>query len=285
MTHIARARKRRGTKLVVVDVYRTPTIEQADVALVLKPGSDAALALAVMNVLLTEGMVDRAYLARLTDFDAATEAHILTRTPQWASEITGLPVDDIVAFARLYGGTRKSFIRAGFGFTRTRNGSSAMHAVSCLPAMTGAWAEKGGGAFFLTFDKSFWGIDTTLLHGLDVLDPKVRMLDQSRIGAVLVGEPAALRGGPPREAMLMQNANSATVAPDTSKVLRGLGREDLFLAVQEHFITPTARFADILLPATMFVEHDDMYYGLGHTRLAYGPELVNRGARRGPTAT
>ena len=157
MTHVARARKKRGTRLVVVDVYRTPTVEQADLALVLKPGSDAALALAVMNVLLTEGMVDRDYLARLTDFDAETERHILTRTPQWAAEITGLAADDIVAFARLYGSTRKSFIRAGFGFTRTRNGASAMHAVSCLPAMTGAWAEKGGGAFFLTYDKKYLG--------------------------------------------------------------------------------------------------------------------------------
>ena len=281
MTHVARARKSRGTKLVVVDVYRTPTIEQADMALVVKPGTDAALALAVMNVLLTEGMVDRAYLARYTDFDADAERHILTRTPQWAAGITGLSVEQIVAFARAYGATRKSFIRAGFGFTRTRNGASAMHAVSCLPAMTGAWAQKGGGAFFLTFDKELWGLDATLVNATDAVDTSVRMLDQSRIGAVLCGEPDALRGGPPVEAMLMQNANSATVAPDTAKVLRGLGRDDLFLAVQEQFLTPTARFADIVLPATMFVEHDDIYYGLGHTHLTFGPKLVEpRGEAR-----
>jgi anaerobic selenocysteine-containing dehydrogenase len=97
---------------------------------------------------ITEGLVDRGYLARYTDFDAEAERHILSRTPQWAAGITGLSVEDIVAFARAYGATRKSFIRAGFGFTRTRNGSSAMHAVSCLPAMIGAWTEKGGGAFF-----------------------------------------------------------------------------------------------------------------------------------------
>jgi anaerobic selenocysteine-containing dehydrogenase len=281
MSHVARARKARGTKLVVVDVYRTPTIEQADMALVLRPGTDAALALAVMNVLLSEGMVERAYLARLTDFDDEVEKHIRSRTPQWAAKITGLAAEEIVDFARLYGRTKRSFIRAGFGFTRTRNGACAMHAVSCLPAMTGAWVEKGGGAFFLTYDRGFWGIDTKLLHGLDMLDVAVRILDQSRIGAVLVGEPDALRGGPPVEAMLMQNANSATVAPDTGKVLRGLGRDDLFLAVQEQFMTPTARFADILLPATMFVEHDDFYYGLGHTHLTYGPKLLEpRGQAR-----
>ena len=183
MAHVTRARKSHGAKLVVVDVYRTPTVEQADLALVLKPGSDAALALAVMNILITEGLVDRDYLARYTDFDAETERHILTRTPEWAAAITGLSVEAITGFARLYGTTRKSFIRVGFGFTRTRNGSSAMHAVSCLPAMTGSWTEKGGGAFFLSFDKNQWQLDTSLINGADAIDASVRMLDQSRIGA------------------------------------------------------------------------------------------------------
>ena len=169
--------------------------------------------------------------------------------------ITGLTVKQIVDFARLYGRTRKSFLRAGFGFTRTRNGSAAMHAVSCLPAMTGAWDQDGGGAFFLAYDREFWGIDSAFMHATDAIDPNVRILDQSRIGAILCGDTEALKGGPPVEAMLMQNANSATVAPDTAAVLRGLSREDLFLAVQEQFLTPTARHADIVLPATTFVEH------------------------------
>ena len=281
MTHVARARKARGSKLIVVDVYRTPTVEQADVALILKPGSDGALALAVMNVLITEGLLDRDYLGRYTDFNAEVERHIRTRTPQWAAEITGLSVAEIIAFARLYGATRKSFIRVGFGFTRTRNGASAMHAVSCLPALTGAWSEKGGGAFFLSFDKQQWGLDTSLINASDAIDPSVRILDQSRIGAVLCGEPEALGAGPPVEAMLMQNANSATVAPSTAKVLRGLRREDLFVVVQEQFLTATARHADVVLPATMFVEHDDIYYGLGHTHLTFGPKLVEpRGEAR-----
>jgi anaerobic selenocysteine-containing dehydrogenase len=281
MTHVARARKTRASKLVVVDVYRTPTVEQADIALIINPGSDAALALAIMNVLLTEELVDRTYLARYTDFDAETERHILSRTPQWAAAITGLAAKDIIAFARLYGQTRKSFIRVGFGFTRTRNGASAMHAVSCLPALTGAWTERGGGAFFLSFDKNQWGLDTSLINASDAVDPGVRLLDQSRIGAVLCGEAEALGRGPPVEAMLMQNANSATVAPSTGKVLKGLARDDLFLVVQEQFLTPTARHADIVLPATMFVEHDDIYYGLGHTHLTFGPKLVEpRGEAR-----
>ncbi len=274
MTHVTKARKTRGAKFVVVDVYRTPTVEQADMALIINPGTDAALALAVMNVLLTEGMVDRAYLEKYTDFDAEVEQHIMTRTPAWAAAITGLSVDEIISFARLFGTTPKSFLRAGFGFTRTRNGAAAMHAVSCLPAVTGAWRHEGGGAFFLTYDDKIWGLDTNFLYATDTIDPDKRILDQSRIGAVLCGDTDALKGGPQVMAMLMQNANSATVAPDTSAVLKGLSREDLFLVVHEQFMTPTARHADIVLPATTFVEHDDLYYGLGHTYLTYGPRLI-----------
>jgi len=274
MTHIAKARRARGAKLAVIDVYRTPTIEAADIALVLRPGTDGALALAMMHVLLRERLVDRDYLARHTDFDSTVEAHLADKTPAWASAITGLSVEEIVDFARLYGRTERSFLRLGFGFTRSRNGSAAMHAVSCLPAMTGAWQHKGGGAFFLRFDH--WGLDLTAAHGLDLIDPKTRILDQSRIGPVLCGEPDALASGPPVTAMLMQNANSANVAPDSAAVARGLAREDLFVCVHEQFMTATARYADILLPAAMFLEYDDIYYGLGHTHLTVGPAILDR---------
>ncbi|MFO1160232.1 MAG: molybdopterin-dependent oxidoreductase [Reyranellaceae bacterium] len=274
MTHIAKARKQRGAKLAVIDVYRTPTIEAADIALVLRPGTDGALALAMMHVILKEGLADRDYLARYSDFGPDIEAHLADKTPSWASAITGLPVEEIVAFARLYGRTERSFLRVGFGFTRSRNGSAAMHAVTCLPALTGAWRHRGGGAFFINWDN--WRLDTTLAHGLDMIDPQVRIMDQSRIGPVLCGEPEALAGGPPVTAMLMQNANSANVAPDSAAVARGLSRDDLFVCVHEQFMTATARYADILLPAAMFLEYDDIYYGLGHTHLTVGPRLLDR---------
>ena len=274
MSHIAKARKRRGAKLVVIDVYRTPTIEAADIGLVLRPGTDGALALAIMHILLKEGFADRGYLARYTDFGVDIEQHLADKTPDWASAITGLSVAEIVDFARLYGRTERSFLRVGFGFTRTRNGSAAMHAVTCLPAMTGAWKHPGGGAFFLNWDN--WQLDVTLAHGLDFIDPATRVLDQSRIGPVLCGDKEALAGGPPVMAMLMQNANSANVAPDSSAVARGLSRRDLFLCVHEQFMTATARYADILLPAAMFLEYDDIYYGLGHTNLTVGPAVLDR---------
>jgi len=270
MIHITRARKR-GAKLVVIDVYNTPTIQTADMALIIRPGSDGALACAVMHVLLAEGMADRAYLASRTDFGPDVEAHLAIRGPDWAAPITGLSVEQITVFARLYGSTRRSFLRPGFGFTRSRNGSAGMHAVSCLPAVTGAWQERGGGAFFLNVD---WRLDTTVAHGLDVLDPSTRILDQSRIGPILCGED--LKGGPPVMAMLMQNANSANVAADSKAVARGLSRPDLFLCVHEQFPTATAKYADILLPAANFLEYDDIYYGLGHTHITVGMAVLER---------
>jgi anaerobic selenocysteine-containing dehydrogenase len=274
MTHVTRARKNRGAKLVAVDVYRTPTVAAADISLIVRPGTDAALALGMMHVLMKEGYADRAYLQRLTDFDENVERHIASWTPERAAAITGLEVQEIVDVARLYGKTKRSFLRLGFGFTRSRNGAANMHAVTCLPAITGSWQHSGGGAFFLALDN--WRLNTTTAHGLDLLDPTTRILDQSRIGAVLTGEPDALKGGPPVTAMIMQNANSANVAASSRKVAQGLGREDLFLCVQEQFMTPTARYADILLPAAMFLEADDIYYGLGHTYITAGPKVLER---------
>jgi anaerobic selenocysteine-containing dehydrogenase len=272
MTHITRARKERGAKLVVVDVYRTPTVEAADHAVLLRPGTDAAFACAVMHVLLREGLADRDYLARLTDFDEAVERHLAARDPAWAAPITGVSAEAIVAFARLYGSTRRSFLRLGFGFTRNRGGAAAMHAVTCLPAITGAWTERGGGAFFINWGSA--GLDNTLAQGLDRLDPSIRILDQSRIGAILCGDKEALKGGPPVDAMLMQNANSAEGAPDSRAVRRGLAREDLFLAVHEQFMTGTARFADIILPATTSMECDDIYVSFGQTHIVAGPRII-----------
>jgi anaerobic selenocysteine-containing dehydrogenase len=272
MHHIQRARKERGARLAVVDCYRTPTIDAADIPILVRPGTDAALACAMMCVMLEEDLADRAFLTSHSDFDDSVEAHLRTRTPEWASEITGLDAEVIRAFARTYGTTKRAFLRLGFGFTRSRNGAANMHAVSALPAVSGAWRHKGGGAFFINLDN--WKLDRRLTFAADAVDPSVRVLDQSRIGPVLCGDAEALAGGPPVTAMLMQNANSANVAPDSHLVRRGLTRPDLFLAVHEQFMTATAECADIVLPATMFLEHDDIYYGLGHTAITVGRRIL-----------
>jgi anaerobic selenocysteine-containing dehydrogenase len=260
-----KARRARGARLVVVDPYRTPTAEKADMHLAIKPGTDGALACAVMHVLFAEGLADRAYLARHTDFSPAVEAHLASRTPRWAAAITGLSAEEIVAFARLYGSARASFLRAGHGFTRQRNGAAAMHAVSCLPAVTGAWQARGGGALYGQI--ALYGLDRGFLNGLDRPVPAARTLDMAAIGRALEGEKAALRDGPKVAAMLIQSTNPAMVAPESAAVRRGFLREDLFVCVHEQFMTDTARLADIVLPATMFPEHDDLYQASGHTFL------------------
>jgi anaerobic selenocysteine-containing dehydrogenase len=263
MHHIARAKRERGAKLVVVDPYRTGTAEKAHMHLMPRPGTDGALACGVMHVLFAEGFADRDYLARYTDAPEELEAHLETRGPEWASQISGVPVEEIVAFARLYGGTERAFLRVGYGMSRSRNGAANVHAVSCLPAITGAWRHKGGGGLYS--NHRIYGIDQSVILGLDARDKSIRVLDQARIGPILCGDPVDLQGGPPVTALFVQNTNPMMVAPQTLDVQRGLARSDLFVCVHEQFMTETAAMADVVLPATTFLEHDDMYQGGGHT--------------------
>jgi anaerobic selenocysteine-containing dehydrogenase len=272
MTHIARARKERGAKLVVVDPYRTGTAQQADMHLAVKPGTDAALACAVMHILLRDGHADREWMARFTDFGPDVEAHLASRTPEWAAAMTGLSVAEIEAFAALYARTDRAYIRVGYGFARSRGGAAALHAVTCLPGIGGKWRHEGGGAMWNL--RAIYKWDKTLIEGLDLRDPATRVMDMSRIGAVLTGDESELKGGPPVMALLIQNVNPVDVAPNSNLVRRGFLRDDLFTVVHEQFMTATARHADIVLPATMFLEHDDVYQAGGHPHIQIGRKLV-----------
>lgn len=272
MTHVARARKERGAKLVVIDPYLTGTAKVADMHLAVRPGTDAALACAVMHVAFRDGFADRTYMGEYADDAAGLEAHLAGRSPDWAAGITGLSAAQIEAFARLYCTTPRAYIRTGYGFTRSRNGSAALHAVTCLPTVTGKWRHEGGGAFWNNRAVYHW--DKTLIEGLDLVDPAVRLLDQSRIGAVLTGDRRDLGDGPAVNALLIQNTNPVTVAPDSTKVRRGFLREDLFTVVHEQFMTETARLADLVLPATMFMEHNDLYQAGGHSFIQIGAKLI-----------
>jgi anaerobic selenocysteine-containing dehydrogenase len=272
MAHVATARRERSARLIVVDPYRTATAERADLHLAPLPGTDGALACAVMHVLFKEGYADRAYMVRHTDDPEGLEAHLATRTPAWAAGITGLSEDQIVDFARLYGRAKRSYIRVGYGFSRSRNGSAQLFAVSCLPAVTGAWAYEGGGALYSNL--GLIPLDHTLIEGLDRLDPTTRLLDQSRIGPVLTGDPRDLGNGPPVSALFVQNSNPMVVAPESRLVHLGFARSDLFVCVHEQFMTETAAMADIVLPATTFLEHDDIYLGGAHTYLQLGRAVL-----------
>jgi anaerobic selenocysteine-containing dehydrogenase len=272
MTHAMRARRERSAKIVVIDIYRNDTMKQADLGLCLRPGTDGALACAVMHVLFRDGLADRDYLKRYTDAPGELEAHLQTRGPEWASAITGLDISEIEAFAHLVGKTKRTYFRLGYGFSRQRNGATNMHAATCIAAVTGAWMLEGGGAFHNNGAIYHWR--KTLIEGQDVIDPNTRVLDQSRIGAVLCGEEEALGGRGPVKALFVQSTNPATVAPNQEKVRRGFARDDLFICVHEHFMTETARLADIVLPATMFLEHDDLYQGGGHQYVMFGPKAI-----------
>jgi anaerobic selenocysteine-containing dehydrogenase len=272
MHHIAKARKSRGARLVVVDPYRTPTAALADRHVALRPGTDGALACAIMHVMFRDGTADREFMARHADAPDALEAHLATRTPEWAAAITGLPVAEIEAFAREYGTVERAMIRSGYGYSRSRNGAANVHAVSCLATVGGKWRHEGGGAFYSNGD--IYGIDMTLIEGLDALDRTTRVLDMSRVGPVLTGDARDLGDGPPVTATLIQNTNPMAVAPDSGLVHAGFARDDLFVCVHEQFMTETARMADIVLPATTFLEHDDIYVSGGHSHLQIGPRVI-----------
>lgn len=273
MTHALKARKERGAKLVVIDVYMNATMKQADMPLLIRPGTDGALACAVMHVLFRDGHADREYLATFTDCPAELEEHLKSRTPEWAAAITGLPAAEIEAFAALLGARKRAFFRMGYGFARQRNGSANMHAALCVPTVLGAWQYEGGGALHSNSGIFRWR--KTMIEGLDACDRSVRQLDQTQIGRVLTGDAEALRHGPPVKAMLIQNTNPVSVAPEQELVKRGFARDDLFVCVHEQFMTETAAMADVVLPATMFMEHDDLYQGGGHQHILLGPKLID----------
>ncbi len=273
MSHVIKARKKNGTKIVVVDVYENPTMAQADLGLCVNPGSDGALACAVMHILFRDGLADKDYLLKYSDYPIEFEQHLKNKTPEWAAQITGLSVGEIEEFAKLLGTNKRSYLRLGYGFTRSRNGAVNMHAAASIATVLGAWQHKGGGAFHGNNHIYHW--DKTLIEGLDVRDKTVRILDQARIGAILTHDADDLGEGPPVKALFIQNTNPMVIAPEQEKVKQGFAREDLFTCVHEQFMTETALMADIILPATMFLEHDDHYQGGGHQHISLGPKIID----------
>ena len=272
MKHIQKARKDRNAKLIVVDPYKTRSAKVADFHYPIKPGTDGALACSIMHILFRDNYADKEYMDKYTDDPKGLEEHVKKYTPEWGSKITGLPLREIEEFAKIFGTTKRLYSRMGYGFTRQRNGASAMHAAVSLSAVCGKWQYEGGGAFYNNGD--IYNIDKTLIEGLDLIDQNIRILDQSRIGSILTGDRNALIRGGNVYSLIIQNTNPLVVAPESLLVREGFYREDLFVCVHEQFMTETAKYADIVLPATTFVEHDDLYIAGGHQHITFGPKLI-----------
>ena len=241
MTDAIRARKERGAKIVAIDIYDNETMRQADLALRLKPGTDGALACAVMHVLFRDGWADRDYMARHTDDPLRLKAHVRSRDPRWASAITGLAVEDIEAFAALVGRNKRTFFRLGYGFTRQRNGASNMHAALCIPAVTGAWAHEGGGA--LHSNSGIYKLDKTLIEGLDARyeRPQARSVADRR-GPHRRGR--GIEGRRPGQGDADPEHQSDGRRAQSGEGAARLFARGLFTCVHEQFLTDTARHAE-----------------------------------------
>lgn len=254
--------RKRGARLVVVDPYRSRTAEKADEHLALLPGSDAALALAVMHVIFRDGLEDRDYIERYTQGVERLRERARSWTPARAAEATGLRAAEVEAFARAYATTQPSAIRINYGLNRHAGGGMAVRTVACLPALTGAWRHPGGGLLLST--SGTYPVNGEALERPDLIPAGTRTINMSQIGRALA-DPGLV---PPIKAVFVYNSNPVAVAPDQESVRRGFAREDLFTVVHELFQTDTADFADLVLPATTTLEHYDIHKSYGHLYLS-----------------
>ena len=255
-----REARERGARVIAIDPLRTRTADQCDEWIPIRPGTDAALALGLMHVLFAEHLEDADYLARYTIGAEQLRARASEYSPERVSAITGIPAERIVSLAREYGRAKAAFVRINYGLQRHGGGGMAVRTITCLPAVTGHWRRAGGGVQ-LSSSGNFQ-FNRARLNRPD-LSPPVRTINMIRLGEAL-NAPDAGVGGPPVRALVVYNSNPAAVAPDRSNVVRGLGRDDLFTVVLEHFLTDTADWADIVLPATTQLEHWDVHYSYGH---------------------
>jgi len=267
----AQEAKRAGARLVCIDPRRTETADKCHEHLALRPGTDAALALALMHELIVHDWLDHDYIQRHTLGWEGLRERALQWPPERAAAVCGLPVQQIVDLARAYGTTRPAAIRLNYGMQRARGGGNAARAVACLPALTGAWRHRAGG--LLMSSSGHFPVRRAELHRPDLLAGRQpRTINMTTIGDDLLRE-SSPGFGPRIEALVVYNSNPVAVAPESSKVVRGFAREDLFTVVLEHFQTDTADYADYLLPATTQLEHWDVHTSYGHTDV-----LLNRPA-------
>ena len=283
----AQEAKRKGTRLVCIDPRKSETAEKCHSHIALLPGTDAALALALMHELIVHDWLDQDYLDRYTVGWEALRARALQWPPARAAQVCGISVQEIEALARDYGQTcrdgQPAAIRLNYGMQRSRGAANAVRAVLCLPALTGAWRHAAGGV--LLSSSGARSFNKTVLQHPQLRQPgPVRTINMSTIGDDLL-RPASVPFGPAISALFVYNSNPVAVAPDSSKVVQGFAREDLFTVVLEHFQTDTADYADYILPATTQLEHWDIHTTYGHTDLLLNePAIAPLGQSRSNAA-
>ncbi|MGD6819040.1 molybdopterin-containing oxidoreductase family protein [Metabacillus sp. 113a] len=254
---LAQKARKKGAKIVVIDVHKNQTGRMADWFIPIQPGTDSALALAIMHVLFKENLTDHDFLAKYTAGSEELKKHVLSYDPVTVARITGIPADDIQRLARMYGKTTPSFIRIGNGIQHHDNGGMNVRTIACLPALTGQWLHKGGGA--IKGNSGYLQHNSAALIRTDLLEKKnTRTINMNEIGSAL------LELDPPIRSLFVYNSNPALVAPESNKVRKGLARENLFTVVHELFMTETAKYADLILPASSSFENTDFYTSYWH---------------------
>ncbi len=267
--HIIKEAQKNGAKVVVIDAYASKTAKEADWHVCPKPGTDGALAMAMMNVIIGEGLVDQDYVDNYTVGYAELAEKALTRTPEWAEAITGIPAEDIRKLAREYATTQPSAIRIGVALEKSWGGGQAIRAVTSLPALTGAWRHVGGGILQFPVWEHPYKFD--VICRPDLIPKGTQVVNNLQLGRVLTGEQKL---AVPIKSMMCWNTNPVTQATESEKILEGLSREDLFMVSAEHFISDTAAYADILLPASMGAEQEDIILSWGHLYLTYNTKCI-----------
>ena len=267
--HIIKDAQKKGAKVIVIDSYASKTAKEADWHICPKPGTDGALAMAMMHVIIEEDLVDQDYVDNYTVGFSELANKAKERSPEWAEEITGISAEDIRKFAREYATTQPSAIRIGVALEKSWGGSQAIRAVTSLPALTGAWRHVGGGILQFPVWEHPYKFD--VICRPDLIPEGTQVVNNLQLGRVLTGEQKL---NVPIKSMMCWNTNPVTQSTETEKVLEGLKREDLFLVSAEHFISDTAAFADILLPASMGAEQEDIILSWGHLYLTYNTKCV-----------
>ncbi|MEA2569857.1 MAG: hypothetical protein QOI24_1858 [Acidobacteriota bacterium] len=263
-----RQAKANGARVICIDPLRTRTADSSDEHIAIRPGTDAALALGIAHVLFRDGLQDRQYLDEMTvGWEKLRDRALNDYAPERVAAICRIPVETIEQLATRYGTLRPTFIRLNYGLQRHAGGGTAVRAISILPAITGAWNDVGGG-MQLSSSGTF-GLNTAAIERADFAPLGTRTINMSRLGEALLDI-----NDPPAKAIVVYNSNPASVAPDRERVLRGFRRDDLFTVVLEHFQTDTADYADVLLPATTQLEHDDLHKAYGHLYVMYNRRAI-----------